>query len=225
MKKIDYNLKLNIRSIVLYERLTGESFSLFDSSIEKIIPLLYCILVANNDFRSTFSDTVEYLFSDEKFLADLTKKLESLLLYESQFNNLKVNKESTDIVEDTESIIKEKSDPIFLSQLIPVLVSDCGLSIDYIMNEMHYTEIDDFIHYRDEKYKARMEEKRLFTYLTIAPNIDTKKVTVEKLLPFEWEKEKKKKEGHKTIERDRAKFEEFMNSGALKIDNNKNTNK
>lgn len=218
MKKLDYKFKLNIRSIVLYERLTGESFASFKSDIEKVIPLLYCIIAGNNDISFSYGEAIEFLFSDEEFMKDLTKKLENSLKFQSQFNNAT---SYTDNESDSEN--KEEPDkPVYISQLIPVLVSDCGLSIEYVMNEMHYTEIDNFIHYKDERYKARMEEKRLFTYLTIAPNIDAKKVTVEKLLPFPWEKEKKKKEGLKAIEKDKEKFLEFMNSGSLKM-NNKNT--
>lgn len=222
MKRLDYKFKLNIRSIVLYERLTGESFASFKSDVERVIPLIYCILAGNNEINFSYEEAIEFLFSDEEFMKDLSKKLEDSLRFQSQFSHITFYKDESDNQVDNEKKLDPEK-PVFISQLIPILVSDCGLSIEYVMNEMHYSEIDSFIHYKDEKYKARMEEKRLFTYLTIAPNIDTKKVTVEKLLPFEWEKEKKKKEGLKTIERDRAKFEEFMNSGALKIDNNKNT--
>lgn len=221
MKKLDYTLKLNIKSIVLYERLTNESFSLFKPDVERVIPLLYCMLVANNDFTSTYEDAVEFLFSDEKFLSDLTKKLESLLKFQSQFSTTNFYQE--EIEEFKEEIKKDKPEkPVFVSQLIPILVSDCGLSIEYVMNEMHYSEIDLYIHYKDEKYKAEMEDKRFWTYLSMLPHIDSKKCKIENLIEFPWEKDKKKKEGLKAIERDRKKFEEFMKSGALKIDNTDN---
>ena len=225
MKRLDYKFKLNIRSIVLYERITGESFSLFRADVERVIPLLYCIIAGNNDISFSYQDAIEYLFSDEEFMKDLSKKLEDSLKYQSQFTNSTSYKDELD-----DQVEKEKKEdtgdpekPVFISQLIPILVSDCGLSIEYVMNEMHYTEIDSFIHYKDEKYKSRMEEERLFTYLTMLPHIDSKKCKIESILPFSWEKEKKKKEGLKTIERDKEKFLEFMKSGALKIDNNKNT--
>ena len=221
MKKLDYTLKLNIKSIVLYERLTNESFSLFKPDVERVIPLLYCMLVANNDFTSTYEDAVEFLFSDEKFLSDLTKKLESLLKFQSQFSTTNFYQE--EIEKFKEEIKKDKPEkPVFVSQLIPILVSDCGLSIEYVMNDMHYSEIDLYIHYKDEKYKAEMEDKRFWTYLSMLPHIDSKKCKIENLIEFPWEKDKKKKEGLKAIERDRKKFEEFMKSGALKIDNTDN---
>lgn len=221
MRKLDYTLKLNIKSIILYERLTNESFSSFKPDIERVIPLLYCMLVANNDFTSTYEDAVEFLFSDEKFLSDLTKKLESLLKFQSQFSTTNFYQE--EIEKFKEEIKKDKPEkPVFVSQLIPILVSDCGLSIEYVMNEMHYSEIDLYIHYKDEKYKAEMEDKRFWTYLSMLPHIDSKKCKIENLIEFPWEKDKKKKEGLKAIERDRKKFEEFMKSGALKIDNTDN---
>jgi hypothetical protein len=220
--KLDYKFKLNIRSIVLYERLTGESFALFKSDIERVVPLIYCILAGNNDISFSYEEAIDFLFSDEEFMKDLSKKLESSLRFQSQFTNPTSYKDDkSDSVESEKKEEPEK--PVFISQLIPILISDCGLSIEYVMNEMHYTEIDNFIHYKDEKYKSGMEEKRLFTYLTMLPHIDSKKCKIESILPFSWEKEQKKKEGLKAIERDRAKFEEFMKSGALKIDNNKNT--
>lgn len=221
MKKLDYTLKLNIKSIVLYERLTNESFSLFKPDVERVIPLLYCMLVANNDFTSTYEDAVEFLFSDEKFLSDLTKKLESLLKFQSQFSTTNFYQEEIEKFKEEKKKDKPEK-PVFVSQLIPILVSDCGLSIEYVMNDMHYSEIDLYIHYKDEKYKAEMEDKRFWTYLSMLPHIDSKKCKIENLIEFPWEKDKKKKEGLKAIERDRKKFEEFMKSGALKIDNTDN---
>lgn len=223
MKKLDYTLKLNIKSIVLYERLTNESFSLFKPDIERVLPLLYSMLVANNDFTSTYEDAVEYLFSDEEFLSDLTKKLESLLKFQSQFSTTNFYQEEIEEFKEEIKIDKPEK-PIFVNQLIPILVSDCGLSIEYVMNDMHYSEIDLYIHYKDEKYKAEMEDKRFWTYLSMLPHIDSKKCKIENLIEFPWEKDKKKKEGLKAIERDRKKFEEFMKSGALKMNNNNNTN-
>lgn len=224
MKKLEYKFKLNLKSIILYERLTGESFSLFKPDINRVLPLIYCMLVANNDFTSTFEEAVEFLFSDEKFLSGLTKKLGSLLKFQSQFSTTNFYQEEiAEYKEDKKKDNPEK--PIFVSQLVPILVSDCGLDINYVMYEMTYSEIDLYIHYKDEKQKAEMEDKRFWTYLSIAPSIDSKKCKITDLIEFPWEKDKKKKDGLKTIEKDREKFEAFMKSGALKLnDNNKNTN-
>lgn len=225
MKKQKYDLKLNIKSLVLFERLTKTSFQNFNGTIEQIIPLLYCMLVANNTFKETYENTIKYLFSDEKFLKVLSDKLEKLLKYEEQFNASIENIIKENAVELN---VEKENKAIFISQLIPILVSDCNLDINYIMNEMNYTEIDSYINYRDTKYKSNLEEKRLFTYLSIIPHIDTKKCSMQQLLPFDWEIEHKKEQGLKTIEQDKHKLDEFLKSGNLKFNpinnNEENTN-
>lgn len=225
MKKQKYDLKLNIKSLVLFERLTKTSFQNFNGTIEQIIPLLYCMLVANNTFKETYENTIKYLFSDEKFLKVLSDKLEKLLKYEEQFNASIENIIKENAVELN---VEKENKAIFISQLIPILVSDCNLDINYIMNEMNYTEIDSYISYRDTKYKSYLEEKRLFTYLSIIPHIDTKKCSMQQLLPFDWEIEHKKEQGLKTIEQDKHKLDEFLKSGNLKFNpinnNEENTN-
>lgn len=210
---MDYKLKLNIKSIVLYERLTGESFSQFSPTTEKVIPLLYCILVANNDFTSTFEDAIEYLFADQEFVKGLTKKLEDLLKFNKQFSYRPEDQEEQ--IEKKDEVSEESKKSIFISQLVPILVSDCGLDINYILNDMYYTEIDSYINYRDQKYRSDMEEKRLFTYLGMSPHVDTRKCKIESILPFPWEKEKKKKEALENMRKHRSKLDEFMKSGSL----------
>lgn len=213
MKKLNFNLKLNIKSIIFYERLTGKPFSTFNGSEEDVIPLLYCMLVANNDFKRTYEETIKYLFTDEKFVEEINSRLQKIFLFESQFfNNQDINKE---IPTEINTPNKEDTNKVFIHQLVPILVMDCNLNIDYVLNEMHYSEIDSYIKYRDDKNKNRLEEKRLFTYLTIMPHINAKKLTVNELLPFSWEKEEKEKEGLKVIDNHKDKLHQFINSGSI----------
>lgn len=80
MKKLNFNLKLNIKSIIYYERLTGRPFSTFTDSEEDVVPLLYCMLVANNDFKRTYEETIQYLFTDEKFVEQINNRLQKIFL-------------------------------------------------------------------------------------------------------------------------------------------------
>ncbi|WP_073346059.1 hypothetical protein [Bacteroides congonensis] len=213
MKKLNFNLKLNIKSIIYYERLTGKPFSTFTGSEEDVIPLLYCMLVANNDFKRTYEETIQYLFTDEKFVEEINSRLQKIFLFESQFFNKEEVDEKLPSQNNTQN--KEESNKVYIYQLVPILVMDCNLDIDYVLNEMHYSEIDSYIKYRDDKNKNRLEEKRLFTYLTIMPHINAKKLTVNELLPFSWEKEEKEKEGLKVIDNHKDKLHQFMNSGQI----------
>lgn len=213
MRKLNFNLKLNIKSIINYERLTGRPFSEFRGSEEDVLPLLYCMLVSNNDFKRTYQETIQYLFTDEKFVEEINQRLQQIFLFESQF----FNKEEADEKSPSQNSIqnKEESNKVFIHQLVPILVMDCNLDINYVLNEMRYSEIDSYIKYRDDKNKNRLEEKRLFTYLTIMPHINAKKLSVNELLPFSWEKEEKEKEGLKVIDTHKDKLHQFMNSGSI----------
>ena len=213
MKKLNFNLKLNIKSIIFYERLTGRPFSTFTDSEEDVIPLLYCMLVANNDFKRTYEETIQYLFTDEKFVEQINSRLQKIFLFESQFFNKE--EENKEIPTEINTPNKEDSNKVYIYQLVPILVMDCNLNIDYVLNEMHYSEIDSYIKYRDDKNKNRLEEKRLFTYLTIMPHINAKKLTVSELLPFSWEQEQKEKEGLKVIDNHKDKLKNFMDSGTI----------
>ena len=213
MKRLNFNLKLNIKSIINYERLTGKPFSEFNGSEEDVLPLLYCMLVSNNDFKRTYQETIEYLFTDEKFVEEINSRLQQIFLFESQFFNKEEVDEKSPAQNNTQN--KEESNKVYIYQLVPILVMDCNLDINYVLNEMHYSEIDSYIKYRDDKNKNRLEEKRLFTYLTIMPHINAKKLTVSELLPFSWEQEQKEKEGLKTIDTHQDKLKNFMNSGSI----------
>lgn len=218
--KLKYNIRLNIKSIVLYEKLTQESFAYFDGTIDKIIPLLYCMLVANNDYKETYEDTVRYLFKDESLMKDLGERLEKQMRFQSQFKTI-FKEEEINLSDKTDNTSNEKQ--VFITQMIPILVVDCGLDINYVLNEMQYTDIDLYIKYKDDKERSKLEEKRLFTYLTVLPHIDSKKCPIEKFLPFQWEEKEKKEKGFREIEKNQHLLQEFLKTKNNKIENN-NTN-
>ena len=70
-------------------------------------------------------------------------------MFESQFfNNQDINKE---IPTENNTQNKEESNKVYIYQLVPILIMDCNLDINYVLNEMHYSEIDSYIKYRDDK--------------------------------------------------------------------------
>jgi len=207
--KLQYKINLNIKSIVLYEKLTQESFSLFDGTISKIIPLLYCMLVANNDYNESYEDTIKYLFNDERLMKELGERLEKQMKFQSQFKS-PFKEEEINLSDKSNDTSNDKQ--VFITQMIPILVVDCGLDINYVLNEMQYTDIDLYIRYKDDKERTKLEEKRLFTYLTVLPHIDSKKCPIEKFLPFQWEEKEKKEKGLKEIEMNQHKLQEFLKS-------------
>lgn len=194
------NLSISIRSAIYFEKLSNVPFSKYDDSMDLKLILLYCILIAHpeNHYHKTFDEFVKHDFN-LKTINNLMTKLNEEIAFMTQFKT-KTEEQPIDIQQDdTSTNIKEQ--PIWIKDIVPILVDDCNLNIDYVLDELSYTDIEEFLRYRDEKRKVELLEKRLFTYLTILPHVDTKKkkFTPEDLLPFEWEKKEKKEKAIKDI--------------------------
>ena len=197
MKEKQYNLKLTIKAICLFEQLTNIPFGQCMNNPEYILPLIYCVLVSHpeNGFTMTYQSALVVL-SNPKIVEPIAEGIKTEIEFLNQFckrRDAEFSDNTTDNSSSTDTEPSSNEDrSVFLSDIIPILTSDCGLDINYIMNEMNYTDIDSFIHYRELKHQSELEEKRLFTYLTMAPHVDHKKVKKpEDILPFPWEKQAK----------------------------------
>ena len=142
-------------------------------------------------------------------MKELGERLEKQMKFQSQFKS-PFKEEEINLSDKSNDTSNDKQ--VFITQMIPILVVDCGLDINYVLNEMQYTDIDLYIRYKDDKEKTKLEEKRLFTYLTVLPHIDSKKCPIEKFLPFQWEEKEKKEKGLKEIEMNQHKLQEFLKS-------------
>ena len=140
-------------------------------------------------------------------MKELSERLEKEMKFQSQFKSPFIEENNVSTIDNTTN-----DKPIFITQMIPILVVDCGLDINYVLNEMSYTDIDLYIKYKDDKEKTKLEEQRLFTYLTVLPHIDSKKCPIDKFLPFQWEENEKKEKGMKEIELNQHKLQEFLKS-------------
>lgn len=193
------NLKISIRSAIYYEKLADTPFSKYnDNTADKLI-LLYCILISHkeNNYHKTFEEFMKEDFNSH-LLKDLLTKLNDEIAFMSQFNKNKKEEQVFDNQPDTST---NEDNAIWIKDVVPILVDDCGLDINFVLDDLSYTDIEDYLRYRDEKRKANLLEKRLFTYLTILPHIDTKKKKFgpEDLLPFSWEEKEKKNKAIKDI--------------------------
>ena len=197
---MSYNLYPSMRAIKLYEELTHTSFLELEDKQEYILHLIYCCLIAHpeNEFYMTFDAACKNFFDKnvDTLVASFTSEMEFI----NQFQSL--GKEVTDIDEETITE-EEKSSPtkdkkLFLSSVIPILVYDCHLDIKYVLDEMPYTDVDMYINYSAAKKREEMEEKRFWTYLSMLPHVDSKKLKkAEDLVEFSWEKKKNKEKAEK----------------------------
>ena len=64
----------------------------------------------------------------------------------------------------------------------------------------------------ERERKEEMEGSRMWTYFTMLPHIDSRKMKngARDLIIFPWEEEEMRKEAERAIREDAARFEEFM---------------
>ena len=202
---MSYNLFPSMRAIQLYERLTNTSFLELENNPDYILQFIYCCLISHpeNEFHLTFNAAVTSFFP--KYAESLVSEFTSQLEFVSQFKKPDSNDEGNTEGQETSS--PEEKEPLFLSSLIPILVQECGLSIEFVMDRLLYTEIEMYINYNAMKKREDLEYQRFWTYLTIAPHIDSKKIKgPEDIIEFTWEKDEKKTKAEEKLKADRQRL-------------------
>lgn len=182
------NLKINMRAIQLFEQMTECPFTEIEQHPELMNHMLYCTMLAHpeNDLGLTFEEAQAGIL---KCLPELIAGFTRDINIASQFAH---------VLSDTEILVPDSStakkpEKVYVSSVIPMLVCECGLDINYVLNEMPYSDVDMWTRYIIKKKQDEMEDKRFWTYLTISPHIDHKKCKSAKdLVEFQWEKAAKK---------------------------------
>lgn len=181
VKKMDfggYTIKLSIKSICMFERLTGKSF--FSFGEEDVVALLYCTFYVSNDMQIRF-ETFVGMLENEQVAKWAVGKYKDLLDVIQQFKS----NEATDEPTSGETSVMTMTD------MATSLIVDYHLDAHYVMYEMSLWEIEPMYRACDSMVKRRYEEERLWAYIDVMPHIDGKKVKgPSDLLPFPWEKKK-----------------------------------
>lgn len=190
----NYKIKLTVRAMCLFEQMKNKSF--FECDEEDALFVMYVAFIANNDLCMTYKVFLNML-EDKKVLGWIQRELEKYNKYNDQFNQ-------------AVSEIKESSDEVvFISQLAAQLIVSYGLPPDYVMNQMELWEFKEYFKAAEHRKKEQLTEQRLWTYLTILPQVDGKKMkSPEKLIQFPWETDKQKKSALEDLN---SKSEQIMN--------------
>ena len=118
--------------------------------------------------------------------------------YIRQFNS-KLEKEET-----------VKSDPVMISQVVSYMAAN-GIDINYILNEMQLWEIDSILSGIQNRKQDELEIQRMWTYITISPMIDSKKVkNPQALIKFPWEKERANVKAQEDLDKKAEKIKAFF---------------
>ena len=190
----DYKIKLNVAAARLFEQLTGKSF--FNVEESDSLQLAYCALVANNDLTITF-DTFLLMIENQKIANWLIKEMDKVTKFQEQLKFVR-NSKIEKLNEGAEEEII--STEMMVSDFASALIINYGMDPHYVNYEMALYEMEDYFYAAEMKRRSDLEEKRIFTYLTMLPHLDPKKKTKpEDILPFPWETKEKKANAAKDL--------------------------
>lgn len=205
-KRFSLNMKmrLNLKAIIRWEQIRQKSFSLMDySDKDDIDTLLYTTTICNNEDVIYTFDVFRGTLSNEKLVQEMILKLERETSVLSQFQRK----------QEKQDIVNSNSLPEMISDIVSVLIMS-GLDAHYVLNEMELCDLPLYIEAYEKKRKEEMESARMWTYLTILPHIDARKMEngAKDLITFPWEEAEKQAE-KEIKETEIERFELFMQKG------------
>lgn len=178
-----YKMKLNLKSICYFEKISGKSF--FDFDEEDVIYMLYATFIVNNPDTNMPFNIFTGILENEQISKWIVSKYQDVITLIYQFNQSQdENKQEKFTMENSAT----------MTDFATSLVIDYGMDVKYVMYDMDLWEIQEYYEAVNTHIKKEMEMERFWTYIKVAPHIDIKKIkSPEKLVPFDWEKEENKK--------------------------------
>ena len=208
---MNFNIKLNIKSIIKFEQLAGKPFSLIDyTSEEDVNKLLYCIVLCNNNYQFTYLQFLQ-LVENKKINKNLIEQFQTHCEVFNQFKDVDTEGEKTrDTVEGKESR------GMYVKDLAALLIIQGGLDVNYVLNELSLNDIPLYVKALNNKQRERMEEQRLWTFISILPHVDSKKLkSPSDLYPFPWELKEKEIEQKKHVEEGTKMLDNILDNKEL----------
>ena len=197
-----YNIKLTLKSIIRTEQMLGKPFNDLDYTNENdVLTLLYCSILSNNKKRMTF-DAFKLIASNDKQYKTIISEFENESKVIAQFNKKE---------EESGSTAKSDAPRQYMSELAGTLIM-AGVSAEYVLNEMELSDLPFIVKSYEAKKKEKMESDRMWTYYSILPHINSKKIKhPSDIVAFPWEQEQKEREGKALLEACEEEFMRFMN--------------
>jgi hypothetical protein len=152
----DYILKLNIKSIIHFEKLAHKAFSRLDySDHSDILKLIYCCYYCNNEeFTYTYEAFEKVILNNQKLSQKVLNQFQKVVQLQEQFST-----KST--VSDESSLEVHQESELFIHKVIPILTTHCGLDITYILNEMPLDDVGSYINYYNSAKQEELQLQRL----------------------------------------------------------------
>lgn len=193
--------RLTIKAIIRWEQMRGKSFSQMDyTDKEDVESLLYVMYITSDKPEYTF-EVFRQVIADERFMSAMSSDLGRIMEIVDQFRK----KTTVSDLGGTEG------SPEYIGNIVSALIM-AGLDAHYVLNEMELCDLPLYLEAYERKRKEEMESSRMWTYFTMLPHIDARKMKngARDLIIFPWEEEEMRKEAERAIREDAARFEEFM---------------
>lgn len=203
-------MKLNLQAIRIAEQLLGKPFGEFDlQTADDADMLVYSTLVANSSEAFTHST---YTQLSKKVKTQALKKITTELAFLKQFSTPEV----VEVVEVVEADDAGKKETPYMGEVAAALIM-AGMGAHFVLYEMGLFELKDYLAALDAKIKNKFESNRLWTYYTILPHVDSKKLKSPRdLFLFPWEVEQVQKEKDEELKRGEIMFNKFMESKPIR---------
>ena len=201
--KSKMNIRLTMRTLIRWEQLRGKSFSLMDYSDEEdMAALLYCSVMCCNKGTLYTLDEFKHTMQNDKLVRQMAMALSRESTVMAQFR------------QEQESMEEQTSaETGCIKDIVSTLITG-GLDIGFVMDEMQLCDLPLFITAYENKRNEQMESDRLWTYLTILPHVDGKKLpSARELYPFPWEQKELEEDAARAIQEDADKLEAFFEQG------------
>lgn len=184
-----YVIKLNLKTIAYWETFTGRNFfRMNEGEAEDYLKLIYASVVVNNPTLVMDYGTFKILAGDKKVAKWIENEFRRIMSFNEQTKMFASDEDENN--ENTKSTDVE----IKMTDVAIALIMRYKLDPHYVWYDMDLWEVQHYFKLAEEMKKESLIEKRFWTYLTVAPHINTKKCkTPQKYLPFDWEKADREK--------------------------------
>lgn len=192
--------RFTVKSMIRWEQMRGKSFSQIDyADKEDMESLLYVMYITGDKPGYTF-EVFRQVMSDERFMIAMSSDLGRIMEIVAQFQ-----KKIAPDISNTEG------SPEYIGSIVSTLIM-AGLDAHYALNEMELCDLPLYLEAYERKRKEEMESSRMWTYFTMLPHIDSRKMKngARDLIVFPWEEEEMRQEAERAIREDADRFTEFM---------------
>ena len=162
------------------------------SDKEDVNALLYTSTIVAKGEVYTF-DVFKKTLSNRKLVREMVLSLENRMSVLAQFQNKRAGTDK----------INSDTTPGMIGNIVSTLIMS-GLDATYALEEMELCDLPMY-----------MEASRLWTFFTMLPHIDSKKMKngAMDLITFPWEEVEAAREAERAINEDIDRFEQFMKEG------------